>query len=465
MKRLSYMIIAAGLAATLPAQPPAGQPKPAAAQKPKPASPAKAPAAKTPVDSVIEMIKGGMPDSVIVNSVRNQNLKFGMDDLMKLHKGGASPALLEALSGGTRPASEQPPEAPKAAPAAPADAVPLPAATMPSVDLNAVRCEAPKEARKRVLAVEDFDFGAVKTKDQAVFNTEVAVGKGMAALAIKRLGEAARFRVVERAKLTKAIEEQDRGASTRMKQGTTARSGRVIGADAILLGTITIFGTDDKQKGIGGYFGKIWGPLGRVKLKFTTNKFIVAVNYRLVDAETTEVIGQGDARGEAERKGKGVDIGGILGGTAAGGSLDMTSTNFLETIVGEATIAAMDKLMADLNERESKIPLHFIDATSRIANIEGANLYISAGSVNGVQPCDRFTVSRIVKEITDPLTHELLDLQLRKIGEMVVTEVKDKMSFGVFQGTEPPQVKDVAEKVKPPAPPVAENRPPAPAAK
>ena len=78
------------------------------------------------------------------------------------------------------------------------------------------------------------------------------------------------------------------------------------------------------------------------------------------------------------------------------------------------------------------------------------------GSANGIVSCDRFTVSRIEKEILDPVTKERLDLQLRKLGEMVVTDVRDKISVGFFQGTETPKVGDVVEKIKPPAAPPAE---------
>ncbi len=56
---------------------------------------------------------------------------------------------------------------------------------------------------------------------------------------------------------------------------------------------------------------------------------MVAIDYRLIDAETSEVIATGEARGESVRKSSGIGgFGGAWGGGGGGGGIDMTSSNF-----------------------------------------------------------------------------------------------------------------------------------------
>ncbi len=69
---------------------------------------------------------------------------------------------------------------------------------------------------------------------------------------IKRMADANKVVVVERAKINQLMAEQDRNASNRVKQGSGARVGQISGADAVLAGDIVIFGRDDKKTNIGG---------------------------------------------------------------------------------------------------------------------------------------------------------------------------------------------------------------------
>lgn len=415
------------------------------------ASPGAKPSFQSHLDQVLEMVKARMPTTVILATIVSSKIKIGPNDLITLHRAGASEGLLEAIARGVSSSTPKPDEAaePVAGRRGHFPPVVEPTVAAFSIDLSQVRCEVPSQQRKRVLAVSDFDFGAMKTAEQAVLDLQSAVGKGMAALAIKRLSEAGKFRVVERGSLNVVTEEQRRGASSSVKQGTNARAGRIIGADSYLLGTIVTFGSDNKENRFGGLLGS-WGKgLGGIGLKFRTDKFVVAVNFRLVDTETSEIIAQGEARGESTRKSRGVDLGGIFGGKVAGAGIDMTASGFEQTIAGEAIIAAMSNLMKALNENEQKIPLRFLDSSSRIATIDGAKVVLAAGSINGVLPCDRFTVNRIDEEIKDPVTGEILDLKTHKVGELLVTDVRDKVAHGFFEGKEPPKVNDVAEKTKP----------------
>ncbi|MBV8841988.1 MAG: hypothetical protein JO307_04170 [Bryobacterales bacterium] len=112
----------------------------------------------------------------------------------------------------------------------------------------------------------------------------------------------------------------------------------------------------------------------------------------------------------------------------------MTSSNFQETIIGEATKDAVDKIAEFI---DGKIPA--LAAKSRtieglVANIDGCTLYISAGANDGVQVGDRFEIHKILKPVIDPETKEVIDRETVKVGELVVGTVRDKVSIGQYGG-------------------------------
>jgi curli biogenesis system outer membrane secretion channel CsgG len=426
-------------------------PKPAPAKpapaKPAAAKPAAAPAASA-LDKIFKMVTLKLPDASVVSSINaaGKSLKVTPDDLIRFKEAGASDNVIVALSNSMNgtPAAASAPAAPvaKTAPAAP----PVAAASW-NTNLASLVCDAPAGTRKRVVAVDEFDYGTVQSQVAAVFGTQVDIGKGILAMFTKRLAEQGKFRIVERSNIKKVMAEQDFGASNRVKQGTQARLGRITGADAILMGTIVTFGRDDKRKSIGG-FGIGPRALGGLKIKTGEDKAVVVISFRLVDAETSEVIATGEARGESSRKQNGVDVGALVNRGGGAASVDMTSANFGQTIIGEATTQSVDKLAADLNANEGKIPMRNLDIESRIAEVAGAQIYLSTGSFDGVNKCDRFEVHKIVKEVKDPVTKDVIDMVTEKVGDLVVTEVRDRVAIGAYNGSVKPEVGYLAKKVQ-----------------
>src|SRR5262249_36587241 len=148
---------------------------------------------------------------------------------------------------------------------------------------------------------------------QAVFHTQQNIGKGIRAMLVKRVAEANNVVIVERAKMDTLIKEQDFNTGNRVKQGSGARVGKISGADALLAGDVIIFGRDDKKTSVkgGGIAGRVIGGIAASK---NEDKAVVAIAYRLIDAETSEVIATGEARGESARKGNALGaVGGVLG--------------------------------------------------------------------------------------------------------------------------------------------------------
>lgn len=408
-----------------------GSAQPAAAgQAPRTAKPATPSRATSPVDKVIDLTKSGLSEDLVLRAIARENLtaELSSDDMIKLKKAGVSDKVISAMEPGAGPAAAAvPAAAPAAEPAAAAASSAAPAA--------AGRPVADAKAAQRRAAIDEFEWGSVSTVVQQVFQTNVNIGKGIRSLLTTRVQQGGKVRVVERAKADVIMKEQDFGASGRVKRGTNARLGQMSGADIYVMGDIVAFGRDDSRKGVSaGTFG-VRGPLGGLRLGASEGKAVVVVNYRIVDAETGEVIDSGEARGESKRSSKGV--GGFFGagGRAVGGAVDMSSSNYAETIIGEATIEVCDKIAAIINEKATNLPARQVDIEARVAAVTGQSVTIAAGSNEGVVVGDRFDVFKILKEIQDPVTKEVLDLDVQKIGELTISNVREKIATGQYVGS------------------------------
>ena len=113
------------------------------------------------------------------------------------------------------------------------------------------------QGKKRV-AVMDFDYSTVKTSADAVFGTSVDVGKGIADMIVTNLVKSGVYSVIERKALDKILAEQNFSNSDRADPTSAAKLAKLLGVNAVIIGSITQFGRDDKATNIGG------GGLGRI---------------------------------------------------------------------------------------------------------------------------------------------------------------------------------------------------------
>lgn len=303
---------------------------------------------------------------------------------------------------------------------------------------------------RRRIAVEPLEWAAVTDPVQKIFKTNVDVGKSFQSLIVNRLQQGGRVRVMERGQLERVLHEQDFSASNRTQREAKGRIGRVLGVDALLVGEIVAFGRDDRRKKFGfGGIGLGLPGLGGLGIESREDKAVVVVSYRIVDAETAEVLAGGEARGESSRKSKG--LGGLFGwpGGIVGGAVDMTSANFQKTIIGEATIAAADRLVEAVNAKAPTLARKEIEIEARVALVSDDTVTLAKGAEDGVEVGDRFEVFRIVREIKDPQTGEVLDQEVAKLGQMVVTSVRPRVATGSYAGSPVTTADGLARKVQP----------------
>ncbi len=418
------------------------------------ATKATAPKAPSQVDSVIDSVKAGLSESIIIRTLQRDNKPANLTtaDLVKLKNAGVSENIINVMldpAGAPAAAAAAPAPAPAPPPAPVAAAPPPPPAPAPAASSAPTPSGAISQAEKKRVIIDEFDYSAVKTSVQAVFNTQQDIGKGIRAMLVTRLAQANKVVIVERAKIATLTKEQDFNASNRVKQGSGARVGQISGADALLAGDIVVFGRDDKKKSVKGG-GIIGGVIGGIASSKNEDKAVVTIDYRLIDAETSEVIATGEATGESKRKSSGLGaMAGAIGKGVAGVQVDMTSSNFAQTIIGEATQDCVNKLADILLTQTTTMKKSFREVEARVADVSGRTLTINAGSTDGVNVGETFEIMRIVREVKDPVTKETLDVVTEKAGEMTISSVRDKIATGNYTGS-PAQVNFVARK-KPPA--------------
>jgi len=141
--------------------------------------------------------------------------------------------------------------------------------------------EVENNSSKKVIRV---GFGG-QSVDAEVAEQGVPVN-GMEALLTDALFRSGRFRVMERQKVSKALKEQDFGASGRVTGQSAAKIGKVLGAQTLVQAVVTEYAPDFEGSDIG-LGGITDGLLGG--LKIGSKSSLVAMNFRLFNAETGEV--------------------------------------------------------------------------------------------------------------------------------------------------------------------------------
>lgn len=300
--------------------------------------------------------------------------------------------------------------------------------------------------QKKRVAVISFDYGTVQSSVAAVFGSNQDVGKGISDLLTQKLVQDAKYSVIERNALEKVLSEQNLGNSDRADNATAAKIGRILGVDAIILGSITQFGRDDKSSTVGGAgLGNFGSKFGLGGLKKSNSKAVVAVTARLVDTNTGEILAAVTGNGESTRSGASLLSAGGGGGTAIAGATDMTASNFGDTILGEAVHQAVNSLAEQLDANASTLPTHKVELSGVIADVTGSTVILNIGTKAGVKVGDTLDVSRPLRTVKDPTTGKVIKTIAEKVGTATVTEADDSSATAKFAGSGPAKVGDAVK--------------------
>jgi len=241
------------------------------------------------------------------------------------------------------------------------------------------------------------------------------IGEGLAEILTSELSKTGQFIVVERQALGDIVREQELGQSGLIRGETAARTGQILGAQIVVRGAVTEFEERASGGGAGVQFRR-FGAEGQV------NNAHVAVDIRLIDASTGQVIASHNAAKLAPSAGGG--IGARVGTVTFGGDA------FFQTPLGQATRAAMQDALQFIMATAFKA----VVPSFSIVKVEGQSAFINAGANSNVRVGDVFMVYSRGEDLVDPDTGLKLGSDERMIGSIQITNVQEKFSIGAIRG-------------------------------
>jgi curli biogenesis system outer membrane secretion channel CsgG len=280
------------------------------------------------------------------------------------------------------------------------------------------------QGRKKRVAVFDFDYATVKTNSAALFGTDIDIGRGIADLLVKNLVTDGTYSVIERKALDKILAEQNFSNSDRANPASAAKIGKILGLDAIIVGSITEFGNETKSTKIGGGGGG-FGGFGVGGFGHKDSKANVMLDARLVDIDSAEILGVAEGKGQSKRSSTSLLGGGGNWHGFGGGAVDFGSSDFQQTIIGEAVKAATDEMTTGVIAAAPKLQARVIKVEGVLAAVDGGQIVLNIGAKTGIKVGDHMSVERVTSTIKDPTTGAVLRKMTTKLGELEVTDVDD----------------------------------------
>jgi curli biogenesis system outer membrane secretion channel CsgG len=224
---------------------------------------------------------------------------------------------------------------------APAPQVSTPAA----LDTNAVAAPPPAHVLKRKIAVGRFDNETLYGKALLISGETDPLAKQTSDMMTNALNNTGAFVVLERSDLGLVEDEQ----------ALSGAKGNIVGADDLLVGSLTQFGRETEGEN---------GFLSNTKKQVA----YATVDIRLVDVKTAQVIFTATGTGQAS----------VENGTVAGFGND---ADYDETLNDRAISAAIDDAMTPLVQDLTAQPWH-----TDILKVDGDTVYISGGIAQNLTP-------------------------------------------------------------------------------
>lgn len=207
--------------------------------------------------------------------------------------------------------------------------------------LGAVLASPASAQGTKKIAVLTFDQRQVSSGFNDLFGrSDVNVGRSLANLVARRLADAGGYEIVEVSAVVPF--EADPAAA--------AAAARAVGADAVVAGSILGYGSSSGTAGVSG------PRIGGVRLGVGRRTTVVGVSLeaRLIDVASGTLLTMIPATHTANRSGLAV-FARVPGIISADGIIDMTKSEFSETLLGEATNTAVGQLVTGVNNERNRI--------------------------------------------------------------------------------------------------------------
>jgi curli biogenesis system outer membrane secretion channel CsgG len=253
-------------------------------------------------------------------------------------------------------------------------------------------------------------------ENRANFNGQWNIGTGMADLLITELLDSGKVTVLERQHLRDVTDEIMRQGQGLFRSEGRAERGRLKNAKFLIRGVVTDFTV---TSGGSGWFG-----LKKLRIFGGGSRARVAINIRVSDVETGEVV--------ASVKAEDTVGAGNLGAGYGDKRMAFGGDAFFRTPIGKATEAAIRKAVRSILRQ---LPTRCW--VPRVAEGGLDTAVVNGGSNVGLQAGDRFLVRDDGRDITDPVTGNVLEhVPGRVVGRLEVRVVNENVSHAIIlEGT------------------------------
>jgi curli biogenesis system outer membrane secretion channel CsgG len=266
--------------------------------------------------------------------------------------------------------------------------------------------------RKLRVAVLDFDYSAVQSETSALFGSSIDVGRGIGDLLTADLGKDGTFSLIGQEALERSMDEEDFSDTDRSDQASAIKLGKLLRADAIIIGSDTKFDSGSQSNDSDG--------------GHPDSKNRVRVEARIIDVETGQT--QAVAEGAGESDGSSTILMGGWHGWARE-NVNFASSDFQRTVIGKAVKAAVDQLSGNLILNAAKAPRSVAKQEGVVAAVDGSLVVLNIGSGAGIMPGDLLEAFRFTKEVKDPSTGEVIRYLTTTVGVIKATDVDSRSSI------------------------------------
>ncbi len=223
------------------------------------------------------------------------------------------------------------------------------------------------------------------------------VGEGVSDMVTTALVKTGSYRVIERQELNQILVEQGLGAGGIVTEESAAKVGKVLGVELAVMGSVSEFGYKKSDTG------------GRVKgfgLGLQSQSATVAIDCRMVNTTTGEIVSAENIRKEKSSKGIRVDTRKIH---------FKNRKSFDESLVGKAARDAVQGVVKMINKSAPQIPWQ-----AKVVTEKNGLVFVNAGATSGLKTGDRFVIYHKGEELIDPDTGISLGSIDTKIGVIEV---------------------------------------------
>lgn len=242
-----------------------------------------------------------------------------------------------------------------------------------------------KEKKKMVIAVLDFVIPESKAK---------LIDMNPAQRLVTMLGKTKKFDIIERSDIQKLLNEQALGQTGLIDENTAAKLGRMLGANAVVLGQVS--------------------SLSQKPTYFPTNarfETLASIDIRIVDVSTGKIIYSETAEGDARTS---VDF---------SPGIDAKNCPVNYPSYTDPILRALEFVPGKLGK--------LLPPTGYVISVNDKKITLNTGENEGVLVGDYFIIFRKGKVIVDPVTKKELGFEKEVLGAMKILTVENDTTTGV----------------------------------